>query len=42
MIDGLWLRGALTPEGLDAEQARSLAHATLDKLLDGSQPAPVS
>jgi TetR/AcrR family transcriptional repressor of bet genes len=33
MIDGLWLRGALTPEGLDADQARALAHAYLDQLL---------
>lgn len=42
MIDGLWLRGALTPAGLDAEQARRLAHATLDQLLEGSKPHPVS
>lgn len=33
MIDGLWLRGALTPEGLDAEEARYLAHTYLDQLL---------
>ncbi|WNK19083.1 transcriptional regulator BetI [Halomonas piscis] len=33
MIDGLWLRGALTPEGLDAEGARRLAFACLDQLL---------
>jgi TetR/AcrR family transcriptional repressor of bet genes len=37
MIDGLWLRGALTPEGLDADNARRLAHAHLEQLL--SQPA---
>jgi len=34
MIDGLWLRGALTPEGLDAAAARRVALATLDQLLD--------
>ena len=33
MIDGLWLRGALTPEGLDAAEARYLAHTYLDQLL---------
>ncbi|MWJ29134.1 transcriptional regulator BetI [Halomonas sp. ZH2S] len=33
MIDGLWLRGALTPEGLDADQARRLAYQYLDQLL---------
>ncbi len=33
LIDGLWLRGALTPEGLDAESARRAALATLDQLL---------
>ena len=33
MIDGLWLRGALTPEGLNAEEARYLAHNYLDQLL---------
>ena len=33
MIDGLWLRGALAPEGLDAQEARQLAHAYLDQLL---------
>ncbi|MEA2117336.1 transcriptional regulator BetI [Halovibrio sp. HP20-50] len=32
MIDGLWLRGALTPEGLDAEEARLLASNYLDQL----------
>jgi len=33
MIDGLWLRGALTPDGLDADGARRLAFAYLDQLL---------
>lgn len=33
MIDGLWLRGALTPDGLDAEGAQRLAFAYLDQLL---------
>ncbi|MGS2743705.1 transcriptional regulator BetI [Halomonas sp. LS-001] len=33
MIDGLWLRGALTPEGLDVVKARQLAHTYLDQLL---------
>ncbi|MBP5981213.1 MAG: transcriptional regulator BetI [Halomonas sp.] len=33
MIDGLWLRGALTPEGLDADEARHLAYHYLDQLL---------
>ncbi|WP_187774578.1 transcriptional regulator BetI [Billgrantia pellis] len=33
MIDGLWLRGTLTPEGLDTERARRLAQAYLDQLL---------
>lgn len=33
MIDGLWLRGALTPEGLDADEARYLAYHYLDQLL---------
>ncbi|WLI73181.1 transcriptional regulator BetI [Halomonas alkalicola] len=36
MIDGLWLRGALTPEGLDAAAARRVALATLDQLLDAA------
>jgi TetR/AcrR family transcriptional repressor of bet genes len=35
MIDGLWLRGTLSPEGLDTERARRLAHACLDQLLAG-------
>ncbi len=33
MIDGLWLRGALTPDGLDADGARRLAFDCLDQLL---------
>lgn len=33
MIDGLWLRGALSPEGLDADEARHLAHTYLEQLL---------
>ena len=42
MIDGLWLRGTLTPEGLDTQRARRLAHACLDQLLASyaSAPAP--
>nr|WP_267135369.1 transcriptional regulator BetI [Halomonas dongshanensis] len=32
MIDGLWLRGALTREGLDATEARQVANAHLDQL----------
>lgn len=32
MIDGLWLRGALTREGLDAPEARQIANAHLDQL----------
>lgn len=33
MIDGLWLRGALAPEGLDVDRARSLAYDYLDMQL---------
>lgn len=33
MIDGLWLRGALAPEGLDVERARQLAYDYLDEQL---------
>lgn len=33
MIDGLWLRGALSPEGLDAARARRLATEYLNRLL---------
>ncbi|MGR4067641.1 transcriptional regulator BetI [Halomonas sp. LR3S48] len=35
MIDGLWLRGTLSPEGLDTERARRIAHGYLDQLLVG-------
>ncbi|SEK57343.1 transcriptional regulator BetI [Halomonas daqiaonensis] len=34
LIDGLWLRGALTLEGLDRDEARRLARDYLDRLLD--------
>ncbi|MDW7747082.1 transcriptional regulator BetI [Halomonas sp.] len=34
LIDGLWLRGALTLEGLDSNEARRLARDYLDRLLD--------
>ncbi|MDZ7853463.1 MAG: transcriptional regulator BetI [Halomonas sp.] len=34
LIDGLWLRGALTLEGLDSDEARRLARDYLDRLLD--------
>ena len=38
MIDGLWLRGALAPEGLDVDRARELAYAYLDeKLAHGAE-----
>ncbi|MEC9482106.1 MAG: TetR family transcriptional regulator C-terminal domain-containing protein, partial [Halomonas sp.] len=33
LIDGLWLRGALAPEGLDVEGARRLAYDYLDEQL---------
>lgn len=33
MIDGLWLRGALAPEGLDVDRARLLAYDYLDERL---------
>ncbi|WP_447556349.1 transcriptional regulator BetI [Vreelandella sp. EE22] len=36
LIDGLWLRGALAPSGLDVDRARRLALAHLDRLLDVS------
>ncbi|PMR78777.1 transcriptional regulator BetI [Billgrantia endophytica] len=42
MIDGLWLRGALTAEGLDAEHARCLAHTHLKQLLADHEPATAS
>jgi TetR/AcrR family transcriptional repressor of bet genes len=34
LIDGLWLRGALTLEGLDSDEARRLARDYLDRLLN--------
>ncbi|MCB8890026.1 transcriptional regulator BetI [Vreelandella malpeensis] len=37
MIDGLWLRGALAPQGLDADAARRLALAYRDQLLDAAR-----
>jgi TetR/AcrR family transcriptional repressor of bet genes len=38
MIDGLWLRGALAPEGLDVDRARKLAYDYLDeKLAHGAE-----
>ena len=33
MIDGLWLRGALAPEGLDVDRARRLAYDYLEEQL---------
>lgn len=33
MIDGLWLRGALAPEGLDVDRARHLAYDYLNEQL---------
>lgn len=33
LIDGLWLRGALTLEGLDSDEARRLARDYLDRLM---------
>nr|WP_205600860.1 transcriptional regulator BetI [Halomonas socia] len=38
MIDGLWLRGALAPEGLDVDRARSLAYDYLDEQLGRNAP----
>ncbi|SDM85424.1 transcriptional regulator, TetR family [Franzmannia pantelleriensis] len=38
MIDGLWLRGALAPEGLDVDRARSLAYDYLDEQLGPNAP----
>jgi len=34
LIDGLWLRGALTLEGLDSDEARRLARDYLNRLID--------
>ncbi|WP_206022186.1 transcriptional regulator BetI [Billgrantia bachuensis] len=42
MIDGLWLRGTLSPEGLDTERARRIAHGYLDQLLAGYDTSPAS
>lgn len=43
MIDGLWLRGALTPEGLNVDEARFLALTYLDQLLaHNGCPQPTS
>ncbi|WP_179951283.1 transcriptional regulator BetI [Billgrantia lactosivorans] len=42
MIDGLWLRGTLSPDGLDTARARRLAHAYLDQLLAGHEPSPAT
>ncbi|MDR5867679.1 transcriptional regulator BetI [Halomonas koreensis] len=47
MIDGLWLRGALTPEGQDTDRARRLAREYLEQLLvahdlAAPQTAPLS
>ncbi|RTR02483.1 transcriptional regulator BetI [Halomonas nitroreducens] len=49
MIDGLWLRGALTPDGLDTDYARRQAREYLDQLLRAhgvattpTTPSPVS
>ena len=33
LIDGIWLRGALSPEGIDVHQARSIINDYLDKSL---------
>ncbi|MGR5488267.1 TetR family transcriptional regulator C-terminal domain-containing protein, partial [Vibrio alfacsensis] len=33
LIDGIWLRGTLTPEGIDAEKARFIINDYLDKQL---------
>lgn len=33
-IDGLWLRGALSPEGLDGDRSRRLAREHLDRLIN--------
>ncbi|MCG6661912.1 transcriptional regulator BetI [Halomonas kenyensis] len=42
MIDGLWLRGTLSPEGLDTQRARRLAYTYLDELLASHGPCPAS
>lgn len=33
LIDGIWLRGTLTPEGIDADKARFIINDYLDKQL---------
>lgn len=33
LIDGIWLRGTLNPEGIDAEKAREIINDYLDKQL---------
>ncbi|WP_372614480.1 transcriptional regulator BetI [Halomonas sp.] len=40
LIDGLWLRGALTLEGLDSDEARRLARYYLYRLLDTQATLP--
>lgn len=37
MIDGLWLRGALAPEGLDVDRARRLAYDYLEEQLNRAE-----
>jgi TetR/AcrR family transcriptional repressor of bet genes len=33
LIDGIWLRGTLNPDGIDAEKARTIINDYLDKQL---------
>ena len=33
LIDGLWLRGTLNPDGIDAQKARAIINDYLDKQL---------
>ena len=33
LIDGIWLRGTLNPEGIDANKARAIINDYLDKQL---------
>ena len=37
LIDGLWLRGALAPEGLNVERARQLAYDYVRVQLDAAR-----
>ncbi|GHB26916.1 transcriptional regulator BetI [Salinicola rhizosphaerae] len=37
LIDGLWLRGALAPEGLNVERARQLAYEYVREQLDNAR-----